>query len=307
MYLPKIGRIKQENSFNPKPTQQSPSVCFVTDPASEGNSEAEGNEEREHLIIRHRAFLNQNMQHVPFISTNSALCVGTVHYLPVWMEVSVQLIVALLLLEAYGLTAVEILLTVCGVQCLFVACQGFPEQIIQQAPRPAGCSDSERPVFVFLDRRILAICVSVLWVLREHRCVHQFFCVLQESEVFVWFCERRVMGGRHTGASNTNKAAEPQNEPPALWLYRASVHFITSSNTHACGFIANVRSGLSCIERESTEHEGAEVSSSCCQRRQEPHTDSYVVCLLSWASVSVWTNQMTSHSLVLFLLSSSYI
>lgn len=72
------------------------------------------------------------------------------------------LIVALLLLEAYGLTAVEILLTVCGVQCLFVACQGFPEQIIQQAPRPAGCSDSERPVFVFLDRRTLAICVSVL-------------------------------------------------------------------------------------------------------------------------------------------------
>lgn len=73
-------------------------------------------------------------------------------------------------------------------------------------------------------------------------CVHQFICVLQESEVFVWLCEWRVMGSRHAGASNANKAAEPQNYPASLWLYRASVLCTTNSNRLACGFIANVKS-----------------------------------------------------------------
>lgn len=81
----------------------------------EGSSEAEGREERDHFIIRHQAFLKQNMQHFPFIRGNSALCVGTVQYSPAWMDVSMQLIVTLLLLEAYGLIVVEILLTARGV------------------------------------------------------------------------------------------------------------------------------------------------------------------------------------------------
>lgn len=80
-----------------------------------GCYEAERREDRDYFIIRHQACLKQNMQHFAFIRTHSALCVGTVQYSPVCMDVSMQLIVTLLLLEAYGLTMIEILLTVCGV------------------------------------------------------------------------------------------------------------------------------------------------------------------------------------------------
>lgn len=49
------------------------------------------------------------------MGTDSGLCVGTVQHSSLSMEVSVQLIVAALPLEAYGLSRIEILLTVRGV------------------------------------------------------------------------------------------------------------------------------------------------------------------------------------------------
>lgn len=97
-----------------------------------------------------------------------------------------QLIVALLLLEAYGLTAVEILLTVCGVQCLFVACQGFPEQIIQQAPRPAGCSDSEKACLCFFGQEDTRhLCECVVSSARASLCSSVLLCTPGERGVCV--------------------------------------------------------------------------------------------------------------------------
>lgn len=176
-------------------------------------------EERDHFIIRHPVFLKQNMQHFPFIGTNSALCLRTVRHSPAWMEVSVQLIVALLLLEAYGLPVIEILLTVAwSTVCLwhvkFFQNRLFSRRLGQQpAVRVNGLS-------LFLDRRTLALTVSVCVL-----CVHAH--VLINSSVrtgelcvchaffFFFVCEWRVMGSR---ASKANKSAEPQDDPHVLWL-----------------------------------------------------------------------------------------
>lgn len=169
-------------------------VLSLTAPVRDGHSEAEGREERDHFIIRHRAFLKQNMQHFPFIRTNSGLCVGAVQYSPVWMEVSMQLIVTLLLLEAYGLTMIEMLLTARGV----VSVCGMLS--FSRTDYSAGDSASGLwwqwmgflCVF-FFGQEDTRVCVSVCLI--ESITVRTCICVLQGS--CVWFCEWREMGSLH--------------------------------------------------------------------------------------------------------------
>lgn len=88
------------------------------------------------------------------------------------LEVSMQLIVTLLLLEAYGPTMIEILLTARGV----VSVCGMLSFSRTDYSAAEACSESEWVIFVFLDRRTLGfvrVCVSVRSVYDcEHQCVH---------------------------------------------------------------------------------------------------------------------------------------
>lgn len=140
------------------------------------SAEAAGRDEGSHFIIRHFVFLQQNLQHLlPFIRTDSGLCVGTVQHSAAWMEVSMWLIVSLLLLDAYGPTMIEILLTACG---------GLPVCGMLSFSRTdysAACRQNERGdlcfqaggpwrLWVFFCRRVYrrSVCVCVfLW--KSHR------------------------------------------------------------------------------------------------------------------------------------------
>lgn len=74
-----------------------------------------------------------------------------------------QLIVTLLLLEAYGPTMIEILLTARGV----VSVCGMSSFSRTDYSAAEACSESEWVIFVFLDRRTLAfvrVCVFLYGV-----------------------------------------------------------------------------------------------------------------------------------------------
>lgn len=102
------------------------------------------------------------MQHFPFIATNSALCVGTVQHSPAQMEVSMQLIVTLLLLEAYGATMIEILLTARGV----LSVCGMLSFSRTDYSAAAACSESDEWA------------IFVIWTGgRSHSCVSAQMCV----------------------------------------------------------------------------------------------------------------------------------
>lgn len=148
----------------------------------EGGQEAEGREDRDHFIIRHQAFLKQNMQHFPFMRTNSALCVGTVHHSPVWMEVSMQLIVTLLLLEAYGRTMIEILLTerrvvsVCGML-------SFSRTDYSAGDSASSLQWQWNGLSLFLDERQCAV-VCVFFCMNDRASLCVFVHVLMNSCVY---------------------------------------------------------------------------------------------------------------------------
>lgn len=88
------------------------------------------------------------------MGTSGGLCVGTAQHSLLWMEVSMQLIVAQLLLEAYGLTVIEILFSVQGESCLFVTCEVFPEQISSLQPENA-------PSLLFWTGGVCVFCTTV--------------------------------------------------------------------------------------------------------------------------------------------------
>lgn len=60
-----------------------------------------------------------NIQPVPFSRTNGGVCAGTIRHSLLWMDVSMPLIVAKLLLETIWLTVMEILLTLRGVMSAY--------------------------------------------------------------------------------------------------------------------------------------------------------------------------------------------
>lgn len=163
-------------------------MLCLTVPVREGSRETEEREERDHFIIRHQASLKLNMRHFPFTGTNSALCVGTVQHSPAWMEVSVQLIVALPLLEAHGLTMIEILFTVRGV----VSVRGMLSFSRTDYSAGDSASSLQQPWMGFLcfwtgGHSHLCECVFLHkceWLgasLCAHPCAHEFICAYRRA------------------------------------------------------------------------------------------------------------------------------
>lgn len=183
------------------------------------------------------------MQHFPFIRTNSGLCVGTVQYSLVWMEVSMQLIVILLFLEAYGLPMIEILLTACSSVCLcsakFFQNASFSRRLSQH---PAAT----------VNGICLCFCTSVWVCVPAQECMIEsitlrmcswiHLCVAAVGRtVCVRFCVWLVIGSQQSAQLwNTNKAAEWPTCPLTL------VHLITHLDTRAQAFRKGVYSEEKC-------------------------------------------------------------
>lgn len=218
-------------------------VHGLTVPAREGRWEGKGRKERNHLIIYHQAFLKQNMQHFPFIRTNSDLCLGTVQPSPAWMEVSILLIVTVLLLEAYRLPINIILLTVRGV--VSVGHVKFFQNRLFSSSR-----QSEWMGHLCRTGGHLHLCVFRTNVYDwdwQFACADKLMCTQGELRV----C--RFVNDMRWEVKATNNKAELQNDPHALLFECQCV--LDNTVQHTITLIYCHRKCVSFVERDSTEQE----------------------------------------------------
>lgn len=159
--------------------------CALPVNQSEGGKSGNWRKRRQRPFYYQTPSLSEakNMQHFPFIRTNSALCVGTVHHSAVWMEVSMLLIVALLLLEADGRAMIEILLTEQQSSVCLWHVKFFQNTLFSRRRSQQAAATVTRTFFVF-GWEAFHICVND----GEQRCVCSWIhvCFTGELCMILW-------------------------------------------------------------------------------------------------------------------------